>query len=113
MCLPLNWSPVSGQFTDISAPSTVWLNAPDNGYLRRIVITLVNAITLADSIVTLKIDNVSVSGSLTIAFTGSAKGTVFTWDLYAPVKKGSLIEIISDGASTTTSIAPVTAVLSS
>jgi hypothetical protein len=68
---------LQAQFADISAPSTVWMNAPDNGYLRRIVITLVNAITLADSIVTLKIDNVAVTGSLTIAFTGSAKGTVF------------------------------------
>jgi hypothetical protein len=89
------------------------MNAPEAGYLRRLIITLVNAITVADSIVTLKIDNVAVTGSLTIAFTGSAKGTVFVWDLYVPVKKGSLIEVISDGASTTTSIAPVTAILSS
>lgn len=112
MSNPLNWSATGGQFADISAPSTVWLNAPENGYLRRIIITLVNAITTADSIVTAKIDNVAVAGSLTIAFTASAKGTIFVWDVFVPVKKGSLIEIITDGASSTTSIAPVTAILS-
>jgi|SRR6185369_6035856 len=113
MSNPLNWGSTSGQFADISAASTVWLNAPEAGYVRGVIITLVNAITVADSIVTLKIDNVAVSGSLTIAFTGSAKGTVFNWTgIYAPVKKGSLIEVISDGASSTTSIAPVTVILS-
>lgn len=107
MSYPLNWYSLVGQFADISAPSTVWLNSPQFGYIRRIVITLVNAITVADSVVTLKVDNVSVTGSLTVAFTGSAKGTSFEWVLNAPVKKGSLIEIITDGASSTTSIAPV------
>lgn len=112
MPYPLNWDSTSGQFADISTASTVWMNAPQKGYLRRIIITLTNAITLADSIVTLKVDNVSVSGSLTVAFTGSAKGTVFEWYVFAPVAKGSLIEIISDGASSTTCIAPVTCVFS-
>ena len=110
---PVSYDNVQGQFADISAASTVWLNAPSAGYLRSVQITLVNAITTADSIVTFKVDNVAVGTALTIAFTGSAKGTAFIREFQnVPVKKGSLIEVISDGASSTTCIAPVNVTLS-
>lgn len=110
---PVAYDNVQTSFADISTASTVWLNAPSAGFLRSVQITLVNAITVADSIVTFKVDNVTVGTALTIAFTGSAKGTTFIREFTAvAVKKGSLIEVISDGASSTASIAPVNVTLS-
>lgn len=96
-------------FADISAPSTIYFAAPYTGYLESIQLTLLNAITTADSIVTVKVDNVTVGTALTIAFTGSAKGTTFRREYQnIPVKLGSIVEVISDGASSTTAITPTT-----
>ena len=107
MPLPLSRTCLSETFADISTASTIYFAAPYAGYLESIQITLFNAITLADSIVTVKVDNVTVGTSLTIAFTGSAKGTTFRREYQnVPVKLGSIIEVITDGASSTTAIAP-------
>jgi hypothetical protein len=105
---PVNYVSMSESFADISTASTIWFSAPEPGRGFRVQITLVNAITTADSLVTVKVDNTSLTGTLTVAFTGSAKGTTFTKDFVGNIKQGSLIEIISDGASSTASIAPCT-----
>lgn len=108
MAKPINWYCLAGSFADISNPSTLTFCPSDDGYIRAVQITLFNAITVADSIVSVKVDNVALTPTLTIAFTGSAKGTTFRMELYAAVKRGSIIEIITDGASSTTAIAPCT-----
>lgn len=96
-------------FADVSAASTIYFAAPYTGYLESIQLTLFNAITTADSIVTVKVDNTTVGTALTIAFTGSAKGTTFRREYQnIPVKIGSIVEVISDGASSTTAITPCT-----
>lgn len=110
---PLSYDVLSGQFSDISSAGTVYFCAPYAGFLRSCQVTLNNAITVADSSVTFKVDNVSVGTALTIAYTSSAKGTTFNKEFTGvPVKKGSIIEVISDGGATTTCIAPVTITVS-
>lgn len=107
MPLPLSRTCMAETFADISAASTIYFAAPYTGYLESIQLTLFNAITTADSIVTVKVDNVTVGTALTIAFTGSAKGTTFRREFQnIPVKLGSIVEVISDGASSTTAITP-------
>lgn len=111
MPLPVSNQSLSETFADISTASTVYFSAPQAARKIRVQITLFNAITLADSIVTVKVDNTQLSGSLTIAFTGSAKGTTFTKDFTGNIAQGSLIEVITDGASSTTAISPCTITL--
>lgn len=111
MPLPVSNQSLSETFADISTASTVYFAAPQAARMLRVQITLFNAITLADSIVTVKVDNVALGGSLTIAFTGSAKGTTFTKDFVGSIQRGSLIEVITDGASSTTAISPCTVTL--
>ena len=67
MPLPLSRTQLAGTFADISTASTIHFAAPYNGYLESIQLTLFNAITVADSIVTVKVDNVTVGTALTIA----------------------------------------------
>lgn len=111
MPLPISYQSLSETFADISAPSTVYFAAPQAARRLRVQLTLFNAITVADSVVTVKVDNVALSGSLTVAFTGSAKGTTFTKDFDGVIKQGSIIEVITDGASSTTAITPCTVTL--
>lgn len=109
MPLPLSRTCMSETFADISAASTIYFSAPYDGYLESIQITLKNAITTADSIVTVEVDDTAKGTALTIAFTGSAAGTTFRREYQnVPVRRGSLIEVITDGASSTTAISPCT-----
>lgn len=112
MPLPLNNVSLCGTFANISAaPSTLLFAAPEPGRKLGINITLNNAITVANDVITVKVDNVSLTGQINVLFTGSAKGTTFYGEFNANVQKGSLIEVISSGGSTTTCIAPITVVL--
>lgn len=108
---PISYQSLSETFADIGTASTVFFSAPQAARRVRVQITLNNAITVADSIVTVKVDNVTLSGSLTIAFTGSAKGVTFTKDFDGVIKQGSIIEVITDGAASSVSIAPCTITL--
>lgn len=109
MPLPLSRTCMSETFADISTASTIYFSAPYDGYLESIQLTLFAAITVADAVVTVKVDNVAVGTALTVAFTGSAKGTTFRREYQnVPVRRGSIVEVITDGASTTTAIAPCT-----
>ncbi len=106
---PLSRTSLAETFADISTASTIYFAAPYDGYLESIQLTLFNAITTADAVVTVKVDNVEVGTALTIAYTGSAKGTTFRREYQnVPVKLGSIIEVITDGASSTTAITPCT-----
>ena len=105
----------SQQMADISAPSTVFAAATHRGRLVRFYAVLSAAITVANSNVTVTINGVAVTGlSLVAAFTGSAPGSVFVSTVASGlnyVNEGDSIGFISDGGSTTTSIATFYAVI--
>ena len=112
MPLPVNNVSLAGAFANISAaPSTLTFCAPEPARRIGVNITLFNAITVANDVITVKVDNVSLTGQINVLFTGSAKGTTFYGEFIGAINKGSLIEIISSGGSTTTCIAPVTVTL--
>lgn len=101
---------VSIRITDISAPDTDWIPAPMAGTIVGIAVTLHNAITAADTTLTFRINGVAITGSTIVcAFTGSAPGSTFTSTPSAnnTVAQWQPIEIITDGASGTTSTADV------
>lgn len=109
---PLNWYHLSDLMADVSAAGVTRFCVPEAGYLRRVDTTLANAITLADSVLTISVDNVALTPTITIPFTGSAEGSTTSTEYFAPVKKGSWIEVTSDGGATTTSILGITLTLS-
>lgn len=99
---------------DISAASSAFIPVAFRGKIVGGYVTIANAITTADSALTVKIGPAGASGTAvtsmtaTAAFTGSGNGTVFTFA--APtaaniVAAGDNIECITDGASSTTAIA--------
>ena len=93
---------------DISVPSSVWVTAPVACTFTKAYVTLNGAITAADSILTSKIATVAVTGGgATAANAGSAAGTVFTISPTAAntLIAGQALELITDGASSTTAIA--------
>jgi hypothetical protein len=93
---------------DISAASSVWVVAPVACTFTKAWITIANAITGSDSALTAKIATVAVTnGTATAAVSGSAAGTVFTMSPTAAntLTAGQSLELITDGASSTTAIA--------
>lgn len=98
------------QFADISAPDSIFIPTPIAGKVTKVYIALHNAITVANSIVTAKINGVAVTGlSVTITQAGSAAGSVFSGTPSAAntLAAGGVLEVITDGGSTTTCIAYV------
>lgn len=105
---------VTGAFADISNVESIFIPVPATGVVSKIFVTLKNAITVANSIVTAKINGVAMTGlSITITQAGSAPGSTFSGTPSGAnaVVEGGSIEIISDGGSTTTCIANVIAVI--
>ena len=99
---------VTVTMADISAPSSVWVVAPAACTFTKAYVTLNGAITAADSLLTSKIATVAVTGgTATAANAGSAAGTVFTLSPTAAntLTAGQALELITDGASSTTAIA--------
>lgn len=99
-----------GSFADVSAPDSVFFASPVAGRITSVRIVLHGAITGADSIVTAKINNVAVTGlSITVANAASANGVNFSGTPTGAnvVAVGDKIEIITDGASSTTAIAGI------
>lgn len=98
------------RFEDISTAASVWAVAPIAGKIAKVYVVLNNAITTANSIVTAKINGVSVSSlSITVTQAGSAAGSVFSGTPSGnnTVAAGGAIEIITDGGATVTCIANV------
>jgi hypothetical protein len=102
------------QFTDISTASSEWVASPMAGKVIAIYITLHNGITGSNAIVTAEIGGVALSGlSITVTQAGSAAGSTF---FGVPsgnntIAAGQALEIISDGGSSTTTVATVTALI--
>lgn len=100
---------LNGTMTDISTASSIFIPVPFRGRLVMGWVSIANAITTADSLLTGKINGTAITGFTgTAAFTGSAAGTVFT--MVAPtalndVINGDVIELITDGASSTAAVA--------
>lgn len=100
---------------DISAASSSFVAVPFRCKVVAAYCTIQNAITTADSALSMKIGPAGATGASitgmtgTAAFTGSAAGTVFT--LGDPsstdnvANAGDNIECITDGASSTTAVA--------
>lgn len=106
-----------GTMTDISTASSIFIPVPFRGRLVAGWVSIANAITTADSLLTGKINGTAITGFTgTAAFTGSAAGTVFT--MLTPtaaydVVNGDAIELITDGASSTAAVAQWTLIIRS
>lgn len=112
MPLPENWYQLNGQLTDVSAASQLRFVVPTDGYLRKVETSLGGAITGADSVVTVSVDNTALSPTITIANASSAEGDYDVGEFFAPVHKGSFIEVASGGESSTTAVLAITVTLS-
>ena len=112
MPLPTNWYQLDGELADVSAASKLRFVVPTDGYLRKVETSLGAAITGADAVVTVSVDNTALSPTITIANTSSAEGDYDIGEFFAPVHKGSFIEVATDGASSTTAVLAVTVTLS-
>lgn len=98
---------------DVSNPSFILIPIPINVKIQSIRFVLYNAITLADSIVTVTRGGDGASlGTRAISFSGSAEGTTFDFTpsgndtINASTNK--YLKIATDGASTTTAQMAVT-----
>lgn len=113
MPLPTNWYHLNAMYADVSTPDRVRFLVPRDGYLRKVQTTLGGAITGADSIITVTINNAAaLSPSITIANAASAEGDMDFADYFAPVAAGNWIEVITDGASSTAAQMGITLTLS-
>jgi hypothetical protein len=102
------------QFTDISTASSEWVASPMAGKVIGIYVTLHTAITVANATVTAEIAGVPLTGlSITITQAGSAPGSTFSGTPSGAntIAAGQALEIISDGASSTTAVATVTVLI--
>jgi uridine phosphorylase len=108
---PLHHRFVTVRLNDVATPSSAWVVPGFRGKIRKITTVIDAAITIADTIMTAEIGGVLVQGSsITIAFTGSAAGTI---DSAVPTGANTFtpeqaIEIVTDGAGTGPSAAVVT-----
>ena len=91
--------------TDVSAASSAWVVVPSAGYVTKVKTILHGAITGADSTITAEINNVAITGvSFVVANAGSAAGDVDTDTATGAntVAENDKLELVSDGASSTT-----------
>lgn len=109
---PINWYSMSLPVADIGTAGSTRFIAREAGYLRRVQVMLGGAITVADEVVTVSIDNATAVSVGTIAQAGSAEGTLLSKDFFLPVKAGSNVEVINNGASTGVATATVCVTLS-
>ncbi len=112
MPLPKNWYVLDGSIADVSEVGVATFRVPTAGILRRVETILGAAITVADAIVTVKLNNVALSPTITIATVGSAIGTNDQADFYANVAAGDLITVASGGESTTAAALGINVILS-
>lgn len=100
---------------DVSTASSVFIPVAYRCKVVRAYLAIQNAITGSDSALTAKITGTAITGMTgTAAVSGSAAGTVFTLaDSTAAniANDGDVIELITDGASSTTAIGTWTVVV--
>lgn len=108
--------PVHHQFitvtmADVSTASSVWVVPGFRGKIKKAWVTINGAITTANSVLTIEIGGVAVTGAtLTIVQSGSAAGDVASATPTAlnTFNVDQAIEIITSGASETTRIGTIT-----
>ncbi len=94
---------VFGEIANISAAASSWAIAPVAGTITKIWTVIDGAITVGDAAITFELGGTAITGgAITIAYSGSAAGTI---DSCVPtalntVTQGQAIEIITDGGST-------------
>lgn len=96
---------INATLDDVSTGSSILIPAPDGCTFESAVFHLGGAITGADSVLTLtRNDGASVGSTVTIAFTGSAEGTAFTFTATTnkTITAPGYIKIATDGGSTGT-----------
>jgi len=96
---------------NISTASSVFVVCPMAGVISQVYVVLYGPITVADAVVTAEIAGAAMSGlSITAAYSGSAAGSVFSGTPSGSntVTAGQAVEIVTDGASTTTASATIT-----
>ena len=106
-----NFVTLNVSIPDISTAGSYFVANPLVGDIYKVYVVLDNAITVADSTVSLEINGVAVTGgNITAAYTGSAAGSVFSSTPSGAnlVAAGGAIEVITDGGSTTACRANVT-----
>jgi hypothetical protein len=108
--LVLNQFFLQARMEDVSAPSdNVYFYIPVKSEMVRLVAVLHGPITVANAIVSIYVNGVLFADSLTVTFTGSAAGQahVKTITTSNTITAGSVIEVRTDGASTTTAKASI------
>ena len=94
---------VVGEIADISTAASSWTVAPVAGTITNIWTVIDGAIITVDAGITFELAGTAITDSaITIAFSGSAAGTIdnSTPSALNTVTQGQAIEIITDGAST-------------
>lgn len=109
-----DWA-VTAQLVDVSSASVAYVAPGSPGRLIRVYCCISAAITGSDSTVTIKKGSTTI-GTITLAVSGSAVGSVFTATMTGAEKDctfaaGDTIILDSDGASSTTSIGVFTCVM--
>jgi hypothetical protein len=95
---------LSCSIADVSTATTVYLPVPYASTLDYVVSSLNAAITVANSIITIRDHGGNSAGTLTIAYTGSGAGDI---DTLTPASNNVFtanqnVRIVTDGGSTTT-----------
>jgi hypothetical protein len=103
------------EIEDISTAQSDWVVAPHAGDIIGIWSVIDTAITVADAALTFEIGGTAVTdGGITVAFTGSAAGTVdsSTPSAANALTAGQALECITDGGSTDASKAEISILVS-
>lgn len=118
---PVSWYSMSQTVTDIGTAGSTRFVARQPGSLRRVQVMLHGAITGTTETITVQIDNATAVAVGTIPAAASAEGTNMTpaggaapgpKEMNLPVKAGSNVEIVNDGASTGVAAATIQVTLS-
>jgi hypothetical protein len=101
---------LQSQMTDISAPSdAVYFYIPVKSEITQLAAVLHAAITGANSVLSIYINGVLFADSLTVNFTGSSAGQSHVQTIVTAntITAGSVIEVRTNGASSTTAKATI------
>jgi hypothetical protein len=99
----INKAYLTVSIVDVSTPETVYLYVPFNGTLNKVSSVLQNAITVADSLITVKDHSGATAGTFTITQSGSAAGDIdgVTTTSNNTFTNGQRVSVSTDGNSTT------------
>lgn len=100
--LNLNSFSLSSFVPDVSETHSAWFYVPQDGTVERISGILQGPITVANAVLTLYKNGVNQSKTLTINYSGSVAGSMFS-NTVSPVVNvvaGDVLELRSDGGST-------------